>query len=56
MRDREVLAVANSMGLYDRKLEFVEISPDELIAFAHEIADRTTQEVVAKMQTMLEKL
>lgn len=56
MRDREVLAIANSMGLYDRKLEFVEITPDELIAFAHEIADRTTQEVVTKMQTMLEKL
>lgn len=56
MRDREVLAIANSMGLYDRKLEFVEISPDELIAFAHEIADRTTDEVVGKVKHMLEKL
>ena len=56
MRDREVLAIANSMGLYDRKMDFVEISPDELIEFAREIADRTTEEVVNKMRTMLEKL
>lgn len=56
MRDRDVLAIANSMGLYDRKMEFVEISPEELIGFAREIENRVTEQVVSKMRLMLEKL
>jgi hypothetical protein len=56
MRDREILALANTLGLYDRKLEFVEITPDELIAFAHEIADRAVDETVGKIKHALDKL
>lgn len=56
MREREVLAIAKDLGIYDKSLGFVEISPQELIEFAGEIEERVTEQLLQKMHTLVEKL
>lgn len=56
MREREVLAIAKNLGIYDRKMDFVEISPDELLRFADALEEHIRAEFVTKLHTMVEKL
>lgn len=56
MREREVLGIAKNLGIYDRKMDFVEISPDELLRFASAIEEHLRAEFVTKLHTLVEKL
>lgn len=56
MREREVLGIAKNLGIYDRKMDFVEISPDELLRFADALEEHIRAEFVSKLHTMVEKL
>lgn len=56
MRERDILALASRMGLYDKKLEFVEISPQELVEFAYEISSKAVDDAVTKIKHALDKL
>ena len=56
MREREVLGIAKNLGIYDRKMDFVEISPDELLRFADALEEHIRAEFVTKLHTMVEKL
>ena len=56
MKEREVLGIAKNLGIYDRKLDFVEISPEELVDFANEIESRVYDQLVTKLHTLVDKL
>lgn len=56
MREREVLGIAKALGMYDKKLDFVEVSPEELVDFANEIESRVYDQLVTKLHLMVDKL
>ena len=52
MREREILAIAKGLGIYDKKMDFVEISPAELVLFAEHIQTMVIKEVIYKLEKL----